>query len=1102
MSGPDVTGNLPEGEDNPLYLSLDIGRLRQLVVKDELTGLYNRRYFHQRLDEECSRWKRHKRPFSLMMADVNDFKEINDHYGHPLGDRVLVEIAGILSASIREIDIVCRYAGDEFVIILPDIEEEGCRGVVERVEENMKLHPWKKRLEVPLKGVSISVGYAHFPADATKMEDLIARADEALYYAKRKNRSSCSFHECESSNFKNGGSDSDPAAASIIGRKEERKQLFRALDRARERRGQFFLIRGELGMGKSRLLGEVEDRAKADGFLLLKGNCFPETRGVPFHPIIQALRSSLKDGRHSTLMKRLPEAWRKELQRILYSSESGLNDLRDEGGSLRKELFQAEFRIFEIFSAFINKFASLRPMMISLENLQWIDSSSIKLLKYIGRQIQDKQALICVTVREDGLTAGDGADASIQHELQSLREESYLHEILLEGLKELEVYAIIDRQIPDGKVDHSMKKRIYDLSEGNPLFASEIINYLLGEKRDLLVGPKGCGAIGPDEIIPPTIYDLIERNIFKLDPEVKSILSYAAVIGQEFDFSVLMAISGKNEGYLLDIIDVAVGAGLIKEVEREEGDQYCFTPYLIGRFLYQSLDEEKRRVLHKRVGEVIEALHAKTLSSHYGILSHHFQKAGEFQKAIEYASLAGEHAKTVYAHREAIRSYTLALELIEKAFVPYPYDKAATFFGKRGRQYFSIGEYPRCTEDFHSMLTCSREADRRDLEATAMVYLSSSLLTRGNLNEAKEWAESALGIGRDLDDRSIMMLALSDLGVVSLYMGSHEVALKYYKESLQLSRELKDDRAITRNITNLGVYYWSVGSYNEAVRYYQRALRRLEKSGDKHLLALNLNNLGAAYFVLGKIGVSVKAYQKSVRLSREILNRSLLAYNYNNLGEIYQILECVDQAMKYHTAALELAREVGERYVECDILRNIGIDYQLQGKTREGVRYLKNALRLSRRVGKVVFMVNSLFDIGRVWLENGDVKKAEMISEELLQRSDKDDNQESRAKAYLLRAKVLQAKKDNSRAMEEINHVLDLLSKVQNPFLSIQALAFKWRICGDGGAGGDALREARSIIRDVVGEIESQELRDGFLGRKDVMEVTSAIGDGLPLSLP
>lgn len=146
----------------------------QLAVRDGLTGLFNRRYFEQLLVSEFARLKRHATAFSLMMVDIDDFKNYNDTKGHPAGDELLRKAADVLRNSVREIDSVCRYGGEEFVITLPQTDKKGSAIVAERLRVQANIY-------LP---TTISIGVATFPDDAQESFELIQKADVALYQAK------------------------------------------------------------------------------------------------------------------------------------------------------------------------------------------------------------------------------------------------------------------------------------------------------------------------------------------------------------------------------------------------------------------------------------------------------------------------------------------------------------------------------------------------------------------------------------------------------------------------------------------------------------------------------------------------------------------------------------------------------------------------------------------------------------------------------------------------------------------------------------------------------------------------------------------------------
>lgn len=171
-------------------LNLD---LREQAVTDGLTGLYNHRYFIQRLHEESARVVRHGGKFSIIMFDLDHFKEVNDRYGHLSGDAVLREVARLLQEAVRGVDSVARYGGEEFALLLPETTAGGAHIVAERIRMEVANHPF---VEVTLKEkeqkrpivVTISGGIAAFPLHSEETVELIWKADTALYSAKQSGR--------------------------------------------------------------------------------------------------------------------------------------------------------------------------------------------------------------------------------------------------------------------------------------------------------------------------------------------------------------------------------------------------------------------------------------------------------------------------------------------------------------------------------------------------------------------------------------------------------------------------------------------------------------------------------------------------------------------------------------------------------------------------------------------------------------------------------------------------------------------------------------------------------------------------------------------------
>jgi diguanylate cyclase (GGDEF)-like protein len=161
--------------------------LQNQSIRDPLTTLYNRRYMEESLERELHRAQRTETPVAVVMIDVDHFKRFNDSYGHRIADKMLCLFASFLQGSVRVEDIVCRYGGEEFVLILPS------SGLDEAIKRSQHLQEGTRRLYLeaegrPVESFTISVGIGMFPEHGSDSETLLSVADRALYHAKKSGR--------------------------------------------------------------------------------------------------------------------------------------------------------------------------------------------------------------------------------------------------------------------------------------------------------------------------------------------------------------------------------------------------------------------------------------------------------------------------------------------------------------------------------------------------------------------------------------------------------------------------------------------------------------------------------------------------------------------------------------------------------------------------------------------------------------------------------------------------------------------------------------------------------------------------------------------------
>ncbi len=171
---------------------------KQLSITDELTEVFNRRYFSQQFEREIQRAKRYHHSIALIMLDIDHFKAYNDRYGHTLGDHALKTVACKLEKILRKADIVARFGGDEFIIMLPEITKEQAHKVANKLRKEIEKTPSSNDAEPSDLDITISLGVAVYPQDASEPHQLIELADAALYTAKSLGRNCVAVHEVES----------------------------------------------------------------------------------------------------------------------------------------------------------------------------------------------------------------------------------------------------------------------------------------------------------------------------------------------------------------------------------------------------------------------------------------------------------------------------------------------------------------------------------------------------------------------------------------------------------------------------------------------------------------------------------------------------------------------------------------------------------------------------------------------------------------------------------------------------------------------------------------------------------------------------------------
>ncbi len=667
----------------------DVGR----EYIDDLTGLYNRRFLNIKALEYFRTTGSKASPTSILLIHLDHFKNVNDTYGHLLGDTVLEEFSSLLEELVRSNDLVFRYGGDEFLFILPQTPYEHAERISHRFIERCR------SMEFSRVRLTMSIGIASFPHDGEEWTELFDIADHRLYSAKRHGRDRVGVPVCGMRNLA-------IPTKEIVGRSVELSEVMRSVGSSSDNHGGAFCISGEIGVGKSRLAGEIVDMEQFKSYRSLGSILSATTHSIPYFPFRELVRSIVRMDNGSCL-KEIPQAYRVELAKIVPELSDSI------GESTGEVLIVDKFRLFEGVRRLFEQQVAGNPYIISIDNIHWADEGSLELLHYLIRAFRNSSILFLLIYRIE-----EADRECFQRLLNDMSREGLFSRITLEPLEEPDVSRmlslIIDRIPPIELTEY-----IYNKTGGNPFFIEELMKSLHGSGALYWGNDRWKFRKDRADGIPHSIKDVINRKLDLISAEARDLIEHAAVIGREFYFSFLLEITDWNEGQLFDLMDEALKIGLLKEYD---GERFFFSEDVIKEVVYNGINGAKRQRFHLTIaGEQLDS-HRDKEEQVVEDLSLHFYRGGDMERAIEYSISAGDKARESYAYREAVEYYDRAIECFRINKAGWNREKIECQMN-RAIALSVLGENEQAINELKEVIRQSSKISDRELEVDGLLHI-------------------------------------------------------------------------------------------------------------------------------------------------------------------------------------------------------------------------------------------------------------------------------------------------------------------------------------------------------------------------------------------
>lgn len=439
----------------------------------------------------------------------------------------------------------------------------------------------------------------------------------------------------------------------FVGRERELERLRTALDGALAGRGSLVMLVGEPGIGKTRTTQELETYARMRGAKVLWGRTAETAGAPPYWPWVQAARD-YREQTEEEVRRRQYEPFALDLQRILPALSDLFPNLPPPPDA---ESAEGQFRLYDALSSFLRSVSTETPLLVVLDDLHWADQATLNVLTHLTRDLGRARILVLGTYRDTDLDRRHPLSTA----LAELNREDLFTRIPLRGLSLAETTDYISRTA-GATPTPVLAQRIFEETEGNPFFLSEVVN-LITEEGSLT-------STRADVQIPEGVRQALGRRLDRLSDDANALLTTLSVAGRRFDHAVALALSEHDDSTTLRLLEEALRARVLEEAG--VAGRYQFSHALMQETLLEELSAARRLLLHGRIAEALLAVYGEADRDHLAELAEHYAESAVLNPAhgalaVRYRKRAAESAGSALAWDEAARLYEKCIELVQAA---------------------------------------------------------------------------------------------------------------------------------------------------------------------------------------------------------------------------------------------------------------------------------------------------------------------------------------------------------------------------------------------------------------------------------------------------
>jgi DNA-binding SARP family transcriptional activator len=815
-----------------------------------------------------------------------------------------------------------------------------------------------------------------------------------------------------------------PAVGPLIGRAGEVRWLTGCLERAWRGLARqpedgpgpphVLVLRGEAGVGKTRLIDELIARGTRLGGRVLTGRFLEAEQVLPLRAWVDAFRTGAVST-DATVLRDFSPVWRAELGRLFPElGRPGLQPAPTREGWVR---------LFEVVTELVGHLASTRPLLLVLEDLHWADEMSLRLLAFVARRLGSRPVLLAATVREEDVDAG----AVLRRLLQELEVERHVVVRDVLPLSRHDTHTLVRTLARVRRADGSLARladRVWTASQGNPFVVVETVRALReAESADSAAGIP----------LPPRVREVIGARLDRLSRAARHLAEVAATIGSDFSFALVQRAAGLGAREAARAVEELVRRRVLDSI----GEHFRFCHDRLRAVAADGILPPRRAALHAAIGEALEEVpSARGDDEGYDRLAHHFAQAGDPRRAFRYRVLLADQSLHRYAVEEAARILRDALGDVERLPAAA---RDRCHVDALLRQAFALSLLGRFREILELLLPHrDRVARLQDTSAAGPYYfrLAMTYSYLGDDRRSGAEAQCAIESATRGGDTSTLGKAHYVLALTSCWSGQPRDAVEHGRQAVALLEDTPERHWLGLACWVMALAHHHLGDFAAALRFASRVAAVGADGDDRRLQSFASFTVGLVRSARGEHDEAIEACRRAVALAPDpfcdIAARGYLALAYVESGKAADAIPALQ-------LVIEALGRLGLSQVEARHMTYLAEAHLLQGELGPARAVATGSLELSQRLGARWVGALAQRCLGRIAEAAGDLCEAAASLERALEGFDAMGMRMESARTRLALASVAATQKETGTAAGFLAEALAEFTSLDVPLYAERA---------------------------------------------------------------